>query len=285
MKKLLIGLSVASIVSIYSTTAYAAEIQLKINGTFVASDVKPEIKNNRTMVPLRIISENLGASVEWTKSEVIITKNGMKVKLKTNNSTAEIDGTNVQLDVKPYVKNNRVFVPLRFIAETFDCNVDYKNFSVTIDAKQSKPLVINGVQVKAMQQEYRMTMGGVIQQIQGNNFNEKILKIITDNKGEKVEAPENYSWTANIDVPGSYHKNAQYDFLDENGTSLARYDVYTLVEALPAELLNGYPKVLIHDVPNNEWYLFNNAANQELGEVIDAAAKSGSVTIISNTVV
>ncbi|WP_373232467.1 hypothetical protein [Cohnella sp.] len=70
--------------------------------------------------------------------------------------------------------------------------------------------MIDGVQVKTLQQEYHMTMGGVVQQINGNAYNETIYNIFVENKGEKVEAPANYSWIPTIDTLGSYYKNAQF---------------------------------------------------------------------------
>ncbi len=282
MKKILFGGFLAIFLSITSSTTYAAEMQIKVDGVAIASDVKPEIKNNRTMVPLRVISENLGANVDWSNSEVTLKKSDMKVILKLNSSTAEKNGEKIQLDVKPYLKNNRIIVPIRFIAEAFECNVNYSNFTVTID---TKPLVIDGVQVKALQQEYHMTMGGVVQQINGNAYNESIYNILVENKGEKVEAPASYSWMVNIDTPGSYYKNVQYDFLDQKGNSLARFDVYSLIRALPSELLSGYPEILIHDVSKDEWYLFSDTATQSIYQLMDTASKNGFLTIISNTVV
>jgi Copper amine oxidase N-terminal domain len=88
------------------------------------------------------------------------------------------------LDVTPYMKKNRIFVPLRFIAETFGSNVNYSNSIVTVD---TKPLVIDGVIVKALQEEYHMTLGGVIQQINGNAYNEAIYNIFIEKK--RLEFP------------------------------------------------------------------------------------------------
>ena len=244
--------------------------------------MKTEIKNKRTMVPVRVISENLGASVKWSNSEVILAKSDMKVILTLNSSTAKKNGETMRLDVKPYMKNNRIFVPLRFIAETFGCNVNYSNFAVTVD---TEPLFIDGVQVKELHQEYHMTMGGVVQQINGNAYNETIYNIFVENKGEKVEAPANYSWRLTIDTPGSYYKDAQYDFLDQKGISLVRFDVYSLIRSFPSELLTGYPEILIHDVSKDEWYLFSDTARQSINQLIDTAAKNGFLTIISNTIV
>lgn len=60
MKKAFFGVFFAIFLFISSSTTYAAENQIKVDGVAIASDVKPEIKNKRTMVPVRVISENLG---------------------------------------------------------------------------------------------------------------------------------------------------------------------------------------------------------------------------------
>jgi len=262
-----------------SPAAYAADYQIKIDGVTIASDVKPEIKNKRTMVPLRIISENLGAKVEWSDSGVTLTKGKMKVTLKANSATAMKDGATVKLDAKPYVKQNRVFVPLRFIAETFGCKVNYSNSTVMVE---TTPLVIDNVQVKALQYEYHMTMGGVVQQINGNAYSEAIYNLFVENKGSKVEAPAKYSWSVHDSEKGSYYKTGQYDFLDGNGNSIKQVDIYMIVN-------NGVdapdqPKVLIYDASEAAWYLFNDAARESINGLIGMATINGFLTVISNNV-
>ncbi|WP_138495700.1 copper amine oxidase N-terminal domain-containing protein [Paenibacillus pinistramenti] len=283
MKKACLSVLFASVLFLSSTSVYAASSpSIKVDGTAVVTDVKPEIKNNRMMVPLRTVSENLGAQVVWSGSEVTLIKDDMKVTLQAGSSSAVQNGKTVKLDAKPYVKNNRFFVPLRFIAETFGCEVGYSGSAVTID---SEPFLIGGVPVKALQQEYHMTMGGIVQQIGGTAYNEAIYNLIVNNKGDKTDAPASYSWMFNIDVPGSYYKNAQYDFLDEKGDSIKQYDIYSLVEAFPAEELEGYPKVLLYDASEQQWYLFSTAARDSINSIIEKAALNGFLKIISNTVV
>lgn len=281
MKKVFLGVFFAILISFTSTTTFAAGIQIKVDGVAIASDVKPEMKNNRTMVPLRVISENLGATVNWSNSEVTLTKSNMKVILNLNSTIAKKNGEEIVLDAKPYIKNSRILVPLRFIAETFGSNVKYSNSTVSVD---TKPLVIDGVPVKALQQEYHMTMGGVIQQIKGNAYNEAIYNIFAENKGSKVEAPANYSWMYTMDIPGTYYKEGQYDFLDLKGHSLKRYDIYTLIKAFPEETLVGYPGVLIYDGTEEQWYLFSDTARQSILHLLNSAAMNGFISIISNTV-
>ncbi|MGE8080098.1 copper amine oxidase N-terminal domain-containing protein [Peribacillus loiseleuriae] len=253
-----------------------------MDGVVIASDVNPKTRNNRTMVPLRVISENLGVKVNWSGSEVTLTKNDMQVILKLNSNTVVINGKTGLLDVKPYLKNNRTLVPMRFLAETFGFNVNYKNSTVTVD---TQPLVIDNVKIKAIQEEFHMTMGGVVRQITGNAYNKEMYNIFIENKGGKVEAPANYSWHYDIDTPGAYYKNGQYDFLDFEGNSIKRFDIYTLIKSFPAETLAGYPEVVIYDATENQWYLFTDTAIQSINQLIDTASKNGFLKIISNTVI
>lgn len=125
-------------------------------------------------------------------------------------------------------------------------------------------------------------MGGVIQQSHGNAYNEAVYRMFVDNLGSIVEAPVKYSWNYyTLDVPGSYHKAAQYDFMDLVGNSLKRFDLYRLDNSFPNEDLKGYSQYLIHDATANEWYLFSETSSHSLYELID----KGFFEIISNTVV
>ncbi|WP_433943041.1 copper amine oxidase N-terminal domain-containing protein [Paenibacillus sp. SN-8-1] len=284
MKKI-IPLIILAFTIFTSPPAYADDPSIKIDGVAVVSDVHPEVKNSRTMVPLRVISESLGAKVEWSNSQVTFTKDGMKVTLKPNSNTVVKNGVTVKLDVKPYVKRNRIFVPLRFIVETFGCKVNYSKSGVTVD---TEPLIIEGVQVKALREEYHMTMGGVVQQINGNAYNRAIYNMFVHNLGAKVEAPASYSWTINLDVPGSYYKNGQYDFLDNKGNSLKRFDIYTLLPATyrgEDDTAIQYPEVLVYDGSEQQWYLFSESALGSINHLVNKAFDSGFVKVISNTVV
>ncbi|MFJ7979944.1 copper amine oxidase N-terminal domain-containing protein [Lysinibacillus xylanilyticus] len=281
MKKIFSGIFLALILIISSSPAYAANanIKIKVDGKQVATDVNPETKNNRTMVPLRVISENLGATVNWSDSEVTLTKSDIRVILKLNSNTVVKNGQKVLLDVKPYLKNGRIFVPLRFLAETFDCYVDYKDFTVNVI---TKPLVINGVEVKAMLYEYHMIMGGVVEKIKGNAYVEEMHNIFVKNKGSKVKEPLNYTWSFHSTTPGGYYKGGQFDFIDQEGNSIKKFDLYTLVQTIGETLPD--PKVLIYDATDDQWYLFNDASSNSIYQLIETAGKNGFKTIIENTV-
>jgi len=274
---MLSGIVLALSVASASLPAYASsDIRIVMEGVEIAADVKPEVKNNRTMVPLRIISENLGATVNWSGSEVTLAKRGRNVTIDLESGTTVIDGTKMALDARPYARNNRTMVPLRFLAEALGSRVHYGNSTVTVD---TDPLVIDGVRVKALQQEYHMTMGGVVNHVTGNAYIEAIYNVMTDNKGSKVEEPSDYTWSVHYTVPGGYYKSGQYDFLDEADRSLARYDIYSLVTNMDAA-----SEYLIYDAGEDAWYSFDRAASQSIYRFIDTAAANGFLKMIYNDV-
>ncbi|MEY2366640.1 stalk domain-containing protein [Lysinibacillus capsici] len=281
MKKICSGIFLMLIVILTSiTTAAAASSQLKVDGMTVQTDVKPEIKNNQTMVPLRVISENLGAKVHWSDGQVILTQSEMKVSLKLNSSKATVNGKSVLLDAKPYLKNGRTIVPLRFLAEIFGCKVHYDHLTISID---TEPLMIKGMEVKALLHEYHMTMGGVVEQINGNAYMEEMHRIFTKNMGKKIKQPNDYTWSVHSTVIGGYYKMGQYDFLNKEGSSIARYDVYSLVQSSDKPL-TGQPDVLIYDATVDQWYEFNKTASDSIYSLMETATRNGFVTVISNTV-
>ena len=108
---------------------YAGDIV--INGERMGVEPAPYVENGRTLVPLRFISENLGAEVEYDDENRLVTvlKDDEKVELTIDNDTAFINEREITLDVPPQIKDGRTMIPLRFIAEAFDCRVDYESSS------------------------------------------------------------------------------------------------------------------------------------------------------------
>lgn len=249
-------------------STYAASIQIKIDGVVISADVMPEVKNDRTMVPLRVISEKLGASVNWSNSEIMLHKNDMKIILHLNSNEAEINGELVHLDAKPYLKDNRVYVPIRFIAETFDCKVNFNDNTVMIN---TEPLYINNIKVKTLKYETSMTLETLTKQIEENTFITAIYNSLIKNKGNNVDAPEDYSWKGNIDVIGSYAFSGTYEFQDIDGKSIDQFELYYLLRTVPGATYEGYSKYLLLDTKLNKWYIFSEKGPDEIKILFDGA--------------
>ncbi|UFJ41325.1 copper amine oxidase N-terminal domain-containing protein [Brevibacillus humidisoli] len=124
----------AGIQSAPTVAAQVAQVKVKVDGSLVNfPDAQPYIdeSNSRTMVPARFVSEALGYQVFWNEAtrKVIIHKmvggKGFIVTLKVGENKAEVDGKVVTFDAKAVIKNDRTFVPLRFVSESFGADVDW----------------------------------------------------------------------------------------------------------------------------------------------------------------
>lgn len=115
-------------------------IKLWVKGKYVESDAAPYIENNRTLVPIRVITENLLYEVGWQGKERKVTV-GDKVTLWIGKTTALLNGEEKTLDVAPVIKENRTFVPLRFIAEAFQETVDWDKGTRTAIVGEEYPRI------------------------------------------------------------------------------------------------------------------------------------------------
>ena len=83
---------------------------------------------NRTLVPLRFISEALGFEVEWLadSQQIKIVGPEAEILLTIGSEQALVNGNEVAMDCLPQLlPPNRTFVPLRFIAESLGATVDW----------------------------------------------------------------------------------------------------------------------------------------------------------------
>jgi hypothetical protein len=110
-------------------------LNLIVNDEYVETDIQPAIKDGRTMVPVKFVSEALDCDVKWLKpNEVRITNtDGKVISMYIDQSTYIVNGVKKQLDAKPYIENDmRTMVPVRFIAEELGATVELVGNHVVI---------------------------------------------------------------------------------------------------------------------------------------------------------
>lgn len=102
-------------------------------------DVSPMLKDGRTFIPIRYVTESIGAQINWNaKDQKISIKLGEKeLELWVGKSTARInDETNFidpdNKNIYSLIVNGRVFLPLRFVSEALGLNVDWNATSKEI---------------------------------------------------------------------------------------------------------------------------------------------------------
>lgn len=91
-----------------------------------ASDIYEAI-NGTTFMKLRNLGDALNISLYWHQSaqEVSFDANGKSVILKLGSKKAYVGGREVILNVAPFAKEGRTFVPLRFVSEALGIRVNY----------------------------------------------------------------------------------------------------------------------------------------------------------------
>lgn len=145
MKKFLCAVLAAAMVITSSSAAFAGseDITVILDGTTLNFDVKPQIINDRTMVPMRAIFEALGAAVEWNEADRTITsvKGDTTVKMQIHNTSMSVNQTEKTLDAVPVIRDGHTLVPVRAVAESFNADVSWVGSTKTViilnDAKNS----------------------------------------------------------------------------------------------------------------------------------------------------
>jgi len=96
-----------------------------VDGNIKTMDTKPVNLNGNVFVPIRAISESLGADVKWEPISRTVLINDI-ISLQIGNKEAYLGDKKVTLNYAPFIdKNNRTLVPIRFIAEALNCKVDW----------------------------------------------------------------------------------------------------------------------------------------------------------------
>jgi phosphate transport system substrate-binding protein len=115
--------------------AYAANITLKIDGVTVTPTVAPIVENGTTLVPLRFISENLGAEVDWDQSskKATVKTAGYTVVFTIDSKSYTVNGQTKTLAVAPSVVNGSTMLPIRAFAESIGAEVNYNSATNTAD--------------------------------------------------------------------------------------------------------------------------------------------------------
>lgn len=139
MKKIIsILFSMAILLSVAINVNANPLITVTVDGEAVVFDAQPEMVNERTMVPMRAIFEKLGAEVSWDQpTQTVTAVTADKTVVATvGEMSMFVNGEEKVMDVAPYIKEERTYVPARFVSEALDCKVDWdqENYTVIINS-------------------------------------------------------------------------------------------------------------------------------------------------------
>ena len=147
MKKLLLILTVFAMLIISTSAKNSFPVKIKkknynvnscnveIDGKDLQTTYNAYVKDGRTFVPIREITEALGADVLWDneKKTALISMNDKNIKLQIGSSIVFVNDEKTKIDknsvpaLVDYIdaKGTKTMVPLRFLSETFGYDVSW----------------------------------------------------------------------------------------------------------------------------------------------------------------
>ena len=126
----------ASVISAESYDFYVP-VCISVNGNYIKTDTKPYLEDGTTYVPVRAIADSLDSdSVTWNADtkNVLIKKDDITISIIIGKKTAFVNNKEVTVPGGAFIKNDRTYVPLRFVSESFGAKVGFNpdTYTVTI---------------------------------------------------------------------------------------------------------------------------------------------------------
>lgn len=114
----------------FTLTMQIGNPTMTVNGTEKPIDAEgstPVIINDRTLLPIRAVVEEMGGNVSWNgdTQEVTLNYNEDTIRLIIDNTVAYLNDKANTLDSAPTIINGRTMLPVRFIAESFGFDVNW----------------------------------------------------------------------------------------------------------------------------------------------------------------
>jgi hypothetical protein len=111
---------------------YIGSTEYDIGSQAQSMDTAPIISDGRTLLPIRYVATPLGATVSWNAAQQMVTValGSNTIQLVIGQSNATVNGATTLIDstnpaVTPVIIDGRTMLPLRFIAESLGCQVNW----------------------------------------------------------------------------------------------------------------------------------------------------------------
>lgn len=140
------------VLSVGLSTSFAEEdIKININGKLISTESSPVIRNGRVLVPISVITKELGYKTEWNstdKSVKIFFMNeayskltiGQKEALGVINFLGKEEIDKYQIEIAPEIISGRVFLPLKDTTEIMGGSVEWNSTTRTVFVNNKKIL-------------------------------------------------------------------------------------------------------------------------------------------------
>jgi len=146
IKYIITGIIIGATLSTSIAFADLSEVKLIINGKQIQSDVAPQMINGRVFVPVRLVSENLGANVKWdnVNNSVIIDSCGIGSSSNMNDN-GNINNTQPQKQNNINDQSDNIvettyngIKAIKINDETYFCDRDYSEIITWSNPRKGK---------------------------------------------------------------------------------------------------------------------------------------------------
>ena len=117
------------------TFAYSKPVEMRVDGQQVISDVPPVTTPKGVYVPLRPVSDALGAETRYERKsgDVVVTRGDQTVRFKVGSTHANLNGMPVTLRHAPFRVRGRVMLSLHEVQQVFGVRVKFDKVTARVD--------------------------------------------------------------------------------------------------------------------------------------------------------
>ena len=115
--------------------AYSNPVEMRVDGQRVISDVPPVTTSKGVYVPLRPVSDALGAETryEHKSGDVVVTRGDQVLHFKIGSTHAKLNGMPVTLKHAPFRVRGRVMVSLHAVQQVFGVRVRFDKATARVE--------------------------------------------------------------------------------------------------------------------------------------------------------
>jgi hypothetical protein len=126
---------VANILPVISMLPVTKGAKVKYSGTFtitldskpITFDVQPRVTDGIPLTPIRHLLESAGGEVKWEEASKTMTAftDGREIYVRIGDKIAKINNLPVEMEIAPFLERGRTIVPLSFVRETLEVEIQY----------------------------------------------------------------------------------------------------------------------------------------------------------------
>lgn len=234
-------LTVGSMSAVFADEDKTIKVNVNDNAVDFADydNVMPFIENDTTLIPVRAISEALGLTVNWDADTKTVGIHGKaEISLTIDSDVATVNGEDKALGMPAKVVDNRIFVPLRFVAEEMEADVEWDADTYTVNIKENNVVRDKGEGITEGKEHnkggFKITAGSPSDGKPVTETDPELVSVINEGadkftqftfEDEKTGVTLEYS----LYIPQDYDENEKYPMLmyipDASGASKSAKEI------------------------------------------------------------